>query len=121
MFLYSLGKYKWIAENEITKEKHFLNGTRVICFIFIPDYSSIDHATCENEGYQIIKYSDIYKFFEQELFYINDKESSLFDYYVLKEFVKALVRHKSEYPDHLFEDTYRLLMEKISKTDEGLE
>lgn len=120
-FRNQLHKYKWIAENEITKEKHFPEGTKVICYIFIPDYSSIDRAICVNEGYTIIKYCDIYKFFEQELFYINDKESSLFDYYVLKEFVKALVRHKSEYPDHLFEDTYRLFMEKISKTDEGLE
>ena len=121
-----LVKYRSIAENEIANDGGFPEGTQANCFIFLPNYSKIDKKIIKQEKYKEIYYSAIRDFIVQELSRFFDKKNDQdgepqFDYYVLKEFVKALERHTSKYPDYLFEDMQRLFAERISNTDERFE
>lgn len=114
-----LHKYKEIAKSDIAKDVGLPDKTEPCCFVFLPDYNTSEDGICKEEGYTIVRYSTIYKFFEKKVSQLKNgiiHEDDAFDQFVLNEFVKALERHTNKYPDHLFEDTYRLFLETISKT-----
>ena len=115
-----LDKYKENA-NKIAKDIGFPDGTHPKFYAFLPNYNKKEEGTYKSKGYEVVWYKEIRNSFScilaqkrDDLKYL-DLDGS-FDLFVLNEFVKALARHESEFPDHLFEDTYSLFVETISKT-----
>ncbi len=120
-----LDRYKDTAKDIANEDGIPLDS--ISYYLFLPNYSAIKYDETNNKcgGYKVIKYDKIHKFFEvlyrgkQD----NKSEQKSFDLFVLEQFVKALNRHTSSYPDSLFEDTYRQFVERISelnKIDKGL-
>jgi hypothetical protein len=109
-----LAGYRKSAQG-IAREKGILDVNRIKYYIFLPNYSTIRKEDCC--GYNIVKYDEISKFFEKELNAITSAQNSqyYFDCFVMAQFVKALCRHKSSYPDSLFEDNYRQFIERIKE------
>ena len=84
-------------------------------YILLPDYSSIKQE--DYCGYKEIRYSCVHKFFFRILndLQYSKMDSNNNDLFIMDQFVKALCRHTSSYPDSLFEDTYRQFIERIAK------
>ena len=115
-----LDKYKENA-NKIAKDIGFPDETHPKFYAFLPNYNKREEDTYKSKGYEVVWYKEIRNFFSCILAQKRDDLKYLdldggFDLFVLNEFVKALARHESEFPDHLFEDTYSLFVETISKT-----
>lgn len=115
-----LDKYKENA-HKIAKDIGFPDGTYPKLFAFLPNYNKGEEDIYKSKEYEVIWYKEIREFFSDFLAKKGDEQKYLdlesgFDLFVLNEFVKALARHSSEFPDHLFEDTYSLFVETISKT-----
>ena len=113
-----LDKYKEVTR-EIANEEG-IPLEKINYFLFLPNYSSIKYDETLNEccGYTVIKYKKIYMFFEKILEKYKKGTLGKQDYFeiiVLDQFVKALKRHISSYPDSLFEDTYRQFVERIAE------
>lgn len=80
-------------------------------FIFTPDYNNISTSEKINGKWTVIKYSQIYKFF-------HDSKDEYKKYLFIEHFIRALARHKSEYPDEIFEDMRRKFIDTIREREE---
>ena len=112
-----LDRYKGTAKDIANEEGIPLDS--ISYYLFLPNYSAIKYDETNNKccGYKVIKYDRIHSFFEG--YYKKSLDSHLeqktFDILVLEQFIKALNRHTSSYPDSLFEDTYRQFVERIAE------
>ena len=94
----------------ISKEKNW-NIDNNQFFVFTPDYNNISAREKINGKWTIIKYSQIYKFF-------HDSRDEYKKHLFIEHFIRALARHKSEYPDEIFEDMRRKFVDAIREQEE---
>ncbi len=108
-----LAEYKKSAQI-IARDMGILDE-RIKYYIFLPNYSTIREEDCCD--YNIVKYDKICDFFKKRFNAIASTRNGQYDFdcFVMEQFVKALCRHKSSYPDSLFEDNYRQFIERIKK------
>lgn len=99
-----LGKYHDIIENMISDPNDSSYGKKSHYFIFSPNYNNIDTQKIkDSKGYETIKYSAIYDFFDK-----NRVDDKYFD-----DFVNAMYKHTKPIDNDLYEDMKQKFSTKI--------
>ena len=99
-----LGKYHDIIEKMISDPDDSSNGKKSYYFIFLPNYNKIDTQKIkDSKGYETIKYSDIYSFFD---------ENKVYDKY-FNDFINAMYKHTQPIDNDLYDDMKQKFVKRI--------